>query len=233
MDITSDWLKWLWTSPREELNVTVFEFSSIALKILSRMEYQRLISATPEKNAKVTVYLCKGNVATGNIVDVNGDIVHFTIGIKDGNSGIPLFNEKNVVGIHVGSWDTSNEFGKVVRRAINIQSILEGFKKHILKSLNGKIETEDWLEKFNQIPKEKFQLIGSGGYANVYKIKIQTELFAVKIVRGVGKLTDYDTKVRALEKEYGVVTSLDNHPLIIRFFGFVTDIKEVQVMIIM
>ena len=43
----------------------------------------------------------------------------------------------------------------------------------------------------------------------MYKIKIQTELFAVKIVQGLGKFSDYETQVRALlEKEYGVVTSL-------------------------
>ena len=102
-----------------------------------------------------------------------------------------------------------------------------------MKSLGGKTENELWLDKINQIPKDEFEFIGSGGYAKVYKIKIQTELFAVKIVRGVGKFSDYETQVRALKKEYGVVTSLDNHPRIIKFFGFVTDVKEVQLMIIM
>ena len=141
-------------------------------------------------------------------------------------------DEYNVVGIHVGSWDTSNESGQVTRQAINIQSILKGFKEYVLKSLRGKSENELWLEKIKQIPKEEFQLIGSGGYAKVYKITIQTEL-AVKIVRGVGKFSDYETQVSALEKEYGIVTSLDNHPRIIKFFGFVKDEKEVQIMIIM
>ena len=65
-----------------------------------------------------------------------------------------------------------------------------------------------WLEKISLIPKAEYEFIGSGGYAKVYKIKIQTELFAVKIVRGVGKFSDYETQVRALEKEYGLVTSI-------------------------
>ena len=73
------------------------------------------------------------------IIDVNGEIVQFKIAIAGGNSGFPLLNKDfNVVGIHVGSWDTSNESGIVTRHAINIKSILEGFKKYVLKSLGGK-----------------------------------------------------------------------------------------------
>ena len=36
-----------------------------------------------------------------------------------------------------------------------------------------------------------------------------------------------------LKKEYAMVTSLDNYPRIIKFFGFVTDEKEVQLIILM
>ena len=230
-DVTPDWVKWLWTSSRDQLNVTVIEFSPIALKVLSRMKYDRLISATPIKNEKFTVPLYKGDFVTGTIVDVKGDNIQFKIDLADGNSGHPLLNDEyRVVGIHVGLWDTSNESGQVTRHAINIRSILEGFKEYVLKSLGGKSETELWLEKISQIPKAEYELIGGGGYVEVYKIKIQSELFAVKIV---GKLNDYEAKVRALKKEYGVVTSLDNHPRIIQFFGFVTDVKEIQLMIIM
>ena len=100
------------------------------------------------------------------------------------------------------------------------------------KSLGGKTENELWLEKIIRIPKENFHFIGSGGYAKVFKVTIETDL-AVKIVWGVGKFSDYENQVRALEKEYRMVTSLDNHPRIIKFFGFVKDEREVQLMIIM
>ena len=102
-----------------------------------------------------------------------------------------------------------------------------------MKSLGGKTEIELWLDKISKIPKADYIFIGSGGYAKVYKIKIQTELFAIKVVRGVGNFSDYQTQVRALEKEYGMVTSLDKHPRIIIFFGLVKGIKEIQLIIIM
>ena len=40
--LTPDWVKWLFTSPVDKLNVTVIEFSVTALSILSRMKYERL-----------------------------------------------------------------------------------------------------------------------------------------------------------------------------------------------
>ena len=55
-DITPDWVKWLWTSPQDKLNVTVIEFSTTALKVLSRSKYVSLESAIPIENAKVRVY---------------------------------------------------------------------------------------------------------------------------------------------------------------------------------
>ena len=229
LDMTPAWVKWLWTSSREQLNVTIIEFSPTALKVFSRMKYARLLSETPEKKAKVTLYHYNGGDASGSIIDVFEDSIQYKIETEI-NLGSPLLNEdRNVVGIHAGSWDES---APAIYKAINIHSILKGFKEYVLKSLGGKSENELWLKEISQIPKEKFNFIGSGGYAKVYKIIIQTEL-AVKIVRGVGKFSDYESQVRALEKEYGMVTSLDNHPRIINFFGFVTDEKEVQLMIIM
>ena len=62
VDMTPDWVKWLWTSPREQLNVTVIEFSPTALTVLSRMQYARLISATPQNDAKVNVFQYEGTV---------------------------------------------------------------------------------------------------------------------------------------------------------------------------
>ena len=90
----------------------------------------------------------------------------------------------------------------------------------------GKTENELWLEQIREIPKDEFQHIDSGGFGTVYKIKIQTEL-AVKIVRGVGTPSENDTQVRALQKEYAMVTSLDNQPRIIKYFGFVRDENKV------
>ena len=90
VDVTPDWVKWLWTSSRDQLNVTVIEFSPIALKILSRMKYDRLISANPIKNGKFTVSLYTGDLVTGTIINVMGDIIQFKIALKEGNSGFPL-----------------------------------------------------------------------------------------------------------------------------------------------
>ena len=141
MDVTPDWVKWLWTSSRDQLNITVIEFSPIALKVLSRMKYDRLMSANSIKNGKCTLPLYTGDLVTGTIIDVKGDNIQFKIALAEGNSGHPLLNDEyRVVGIHVGSWDTSNESGQVTRHAINIRSILEGFKEYILKSLGGKSE---------------------------------------------------------------------------------------------
>ena len=133
--------------------------------------------------------------------------------------------------MHVGLRDRQIESGEVSCQAINIRSILEGLKKYVSKSLGGKTENELWLEIIIQIPKEDFHFIGSGGYAKVYKVTIETDL-AMKIVRGVEKFNDYENQVRSLEKEYKMV-SLDNHPRIIKFFGFVKDERELQLMIIM
>ena len=218
--MTPDWVKWLWTSPRDQLNVTVIEFSPTALKVLSRMQYARLISATPEKNAKVTLYHYNGEDASGSIINVIGDSIQYKIETEI-NLGSPLLNEdRDVVGIHAGSWDSSNESAQTICKAINIQSILTEYTKYVLKMLNGKTENEMWLEKINQIPINEFENIGGGGYGQVYKIKMKTELteLAVKIVQGVGKLDDYKSQVLALEKEYAMVTSLENHPRIIQFF---------------
>ena len=74
--------------------------------------------------------------------------------------------------------------------------------------------------------------VGSGGYGQVFKIKIQTEL-VLKIIRPVGKVCDYKEEASALEREYRLVTSLGNHRRIIQLFGFVTDVKSMRLIIIM
>ena len=54
VDMTPDWVKWLWKSPRprDQLNIKVIEFSPTALRVLSRMRYAHLISPTPQKTEK-------------------------------------------------------------------------------------------------------------------------------------------------------------------------------------
>ena len=52
VDITPDWVKWLWTSPREQLNVTVIEFSPTALTVLSRMQYVSSCFSNSTKECK-------------------------------------------------------------------------------------------------------------------------------------------------------------------------------------
>ena len=235
VDMTPDWAKWLWTSPREQLNVTIIEFSPTALKVFSRMKYARLLSATPEKNAKVTLYHYNGGDASGSIIDVIEDSIQYKIETEI-SLGSPLLNEdRDVVGIHAGSWDNSNESAQTMCKAINVQSIFTAFTDYLLKMLNERTENELWLEKINLIPLNDFQYVGGGGYGQVYKIKIKTELtdLAVKIVQGVGNLSDYKAQVLALEKEYAMITSLDNNPRIVQFFGFVRDANKVRIMIVM
>ena len=230
VDMTPDWVKWLWTSPRDQLNTTVIEFSPTALTVLSRMQYARLLSSTPEKNANVTLYHHYGGDVSGNIVDVIGDFIQYTIG-PEIRLGSPLLNEdRDVVGIHVGLWDSSNKSAQTTCKAINVRSILTEYTKYVLKMLNGRTENEWWLEKLKLIPLDEYKHIGGGGYGQVYKINLKRELteLAVKIVQD-----NNTSQVLALEKEYAMVTSLDNHPRIVQFFGFVRDVSKVRIMIVM
>ena len=77
--MTPDLVKWLWTSPRDKFNVTVIEFSHIALTVLSRMQYARLILAVPEKNTNVTLYRYNGDNSRGSIINIIGDSIKYTI----------------------------------------------------------------------------------------------------------------------------------------------------------
>ena len=237
VDMTPDWVKWLWTSPRDQLNVTVIEFSPTALKVLSRMKYARLISATPLKNAKVTTFHNEGEISNGRILNVMGESIQYECKSEILQTlGNPLLNEDlDVVGIHGGLWNSSNESAQTTYKAINVQSILTAFQNYVLTMLNGRTENELWLERINQIPSNEFEHIGGGGYGQVFKIKMKTELnnLAVKIVQGVGKVDDYKSQVVALEKEYSMVSSLDNHPRIIQFFAIVRDVSKVRIMIVM
>ena len=149
VDMTPDWVKWLWTSPREQLNATVIEFSPTALTILSRMQFYRLVSATPKRDTKVTVFQYDGTVSSGSIIDVNGDSIQYKIE-SEISLGSPLINEDlDVVGIHAGPLNTKISSNTANNQAINIQSILNAYKEYVLKMLHGKTENELWLEKIN------------------------------------------------------------------------------------
>ena len=145
----------------------------------------------------------------------------------------------DVVGIHAGSLGTAHESAAgntADSKATNIQAILNAFTKYVLKMLNGKTENELWLEKINMIPPTEFQLIGSGGYGQVYKIKVKTESTRISCQncsRCMEHSSDYEPQIRALEKEYRLVSSLDNHPRIIQFFAFVPDVNKLRIMIVM
>ena len=164
--LTPDWVKWLFTSPVDRLNVTVIEFSLTALAILSRTRYERLVPADPVLNEVVNVYkYYEGtlSIEKGSVKKVIGESIEYTNMSQEDKkeycSGFPLLNKQfKVVGIHTNIYN-----GEDTLKAIAIGSILEAFKSFITKKLGGRTENELWLEKITQIPKNEFQLIGSGG----------------------------------------------------------------------
>ena len=233
--LTPDYVKWLFTSPADKLNVTVIEFSVTALQILSRMKYERLVPEDPVLDEVVSVYqYCEESliIGKGHVNKVIGEVIEYTLDTREYCSGFPLLNKNlKVVGIHVNS----NKLEKRgILKAISIESILEAFKTFITEKLGGQTENELWLEKIAQIPKDEFHLIGSGGFGKVYKIKESNspeKFVAVKVVSRLGNLDEY--KIDALQKEYRLVTSLENHPRIIQFFAIVPDNRNYQIMIVM
>ena len=161
--ITPDWVKWLFTSSADKLNVTVIEFSVTALSILSRMRYERLVPADPVENEVVSVfqYSFEGTlrIEKGRVKKAIGESIEYTNmneKTKEHNSdtekyccGFPLLNEQlRVVGIH------TNKFNGGTLKAVAIGSILEAFKTFLNEKLGGRTENELWLEKIAQIPKK-------------------------------------------------------------------------------
>ena len=171
VDITPDWVKWLWTSPREQLNATVIEFSPTALTILSRMQFYRLVSAMPQKNTKVTVFQYEGTVSSGSIIDVIGDIIQYRIE-SEISLGSPLLNEDcDVVGIHADSFGHQQQANK---QAINIQSILNAYKEYVLKMLQDELKTSCGSRGLTWFLKRIFILLvagATGGYIKLNSIK--------------------------------------------------------------
>ena len=166
--ITPDWVKWLFTSPADKLNVTVIEFSFTALNVLSRMKYERLASEVPAENEVVNVYqYCEENlkIGKGRINKVNGNIIEYSLDTEEYSSGFPILNEHlEVVGLHVSS---QKQETRGLFKAITIGSVLEAFETFVIEKLGGRTENELWLEKIAHIPKNQFQLIGSGGFGKV------------------------------------------------------------------
>ena len=163
----------------DKLNVTVIEFSVKALTILSeitivsQMKYERLAPEVPVVNEVVRVFQYFEGRLFGKwrVIKVIGEVIEFTCSLDtdEYSCGFPLLNKKlKVVGIHVNS----NKLEKRgILKAITIESIFEAFKIFITEKLGGKTRNELWLEKIAQIPKNEFNLIGSGGFGKVYKIK--------------------------------------------------------------
>ena len=178
--ITPDWVKSLFTSPADKLNVTVIEFSLTALAILSRMRYERLVPADPVEGEEVSIYKYSKesqSIEKGRVKKVIRDSIEYTnlsqetkersLDTEEYCCGVPLLNKQlKVVGIH------TNKFEGGTLKVVAIGSILEAFKMFITEKLCGRTENELWLEKIAQIPKNEFDLIGSGGFGKVYKIRL-------------------------------------------------------------
>ena len=154
------------------------------------------------------------NIGKGYINKIHKESIQYSRSSAENTEeykgGCPLLFK--VVGIDVGPDELK---GRGNRKAVDIRFILQGFKTYVSKKLNGGTENDLWLEKINQIPQNEYEYVGSGGYGQVFKIKIQTEL-VLKIIRPVGKVCDYKEEASALEREYRLVTSLENHPRIIQ-----------------
>ena len=120
--MTPDWVKWLFTSPADELNVTVIEFSVIALSILSQFKYERLEPATPVESQAVSAFLYREGTlifGTGCVKKVIGEVIEYTSNLyEEFNCGLPLLNDHlKVVGIRVKQEKLEE---RVVYTAINI-----------------------------------------------------------------------------------------------------------------
>ena len=212
LSVTLDWVKWLWSS--DEMNVTVIEFSSTALKELSQSTYVPFVSAKPEKDAEVAVYDNAGNKLNGSIIDVAGDFIEFNINITETNiAGAPLLNEYfHVVGIYSGLLDPPDDSAPNTHKGTNIQRVLIAFQEYINEQLGGKTENELWLERIriNELENPE-SLLGRGAYGSVYKLKERSStgrenFVAVKVVNGVGletcKPTEFYARALKMLKRY-------------------------------
>ena len=248
INLTPDWVKTLWTSPEEELNVTIIELSPIAMKVLSRTKFVHLLSGIPREKEKVSVYqypdgvLSVGNGSITSIAPKDKPcwIIEYTATTESGSAGSPVLNyELNVVAIHNGMWILDNiEKDKFkydgTRTAINVNVILEQFKRELSKRYGGQMENMNLLEWIDQIPKNSLQFLGAGGYGKVYKGIGEGRInYAVKIIERFGGLDKYKSQVDAISKEYNVITTLPPNRRKILWYSFVRDDQNAKISIIM
>lgn len=151
VNLTPDWVKTLWTSPEEELDIFIIEFGPIAMKVLSRTKMASLYPAPPKENDLIQLYwypnLESGlQVNNGNITVINGQIINYKVTTEEGASGSPLLNRNfKVVGIHSGVWVTEKEENGIKikylgeRQAVHINVILEAFTQELRNCMVGRI----------------------------------------------------------------------------------------------
>ena len=234
--ITPDWVEHLWSSPYDDLDVTVIELSAIAIKILSQEKIVRLCFETPGENESIFVFLhYGGEIVHGNIDNINEKIIRYNFYLEtEVTSGSPIFNvHLKVVGIESGFLYPRNK-----RKHIGhiIKVIFDSFKTELIKQFGAKSENEMWLSKITEIQTntDNCKFIGGGAYGKVYMTKESNGNFlALKMVEGFAGPNGFERQARALQQEYAIVTSLDIHPRIIQFFALVKDDQHARLYIVM
>ena len=237
LNLTPDWIDLLWTSPivttHDQPIVTVIEFSRIALQILSRTNYSSLTYAPPIETREIRAFDGKGGEAHGSIDKVEGEFFRYKIEtqVREHSGFLLLNHHSNAIGIDVGSFDIANE---LTRKAIAIQSIFKAFQAHVQKIMIDRNRSEFWLEQIKKNKLNNMNLIGSGSYSTVFKIRDSNSTqFALKEAGGFGALECYTKQVHSLEKEFSLVSKLHKHQRIIEFFAFIRDDEHAKLMIVM
>ena len=252
VNLTPDCVKTLWFSlpcdcekypcKCRNLDVTIIELSTIAMKILERSKFCSLRILNPRPKDSVIMFQYPGqtlNVGTGVISNVNGHLLEYNVDTEPGSSGSPLLNSQfSALGIHCGKW-------KVVPgqplQAVNIYVIIEGFKAFLNERSKGQSENDKALEWIKQISRNELHLIGPGGYGKVYKVTesndnpvaLNTEsktTVALKVIEGFGGLDVYNMKVVELKKEYDSIERLQS-PGIVKLFAFIRDDQNAKLII--
>ena len=239
IDLTPDWIRKLWCSLNNEMSLTIIEFNATAINdLIHNIDF--FISAIPQQNEKVTIYDILNdefNIMTGRLYIIDERIIKINMEKQVINCGAPVFNEEfKVIGIISSALCGGKDMlrhNNIDVHALNIISILDEYKYKLTVGFNQHTKSKEWFAWFNKIPKKELKLIGSGGYANVFKtIEPNGNFLALKIVEGLGNLNDYKDKTDALIKEYELVSSLI-HPRIIQFFGLANKKNKLPVFIAM
>ena len=238
-NLTPDWVKTLPPPDmNDELDFFIIEFSPIAMKVLSRTNFNAL-SCCPlpyKERQPILLFQYPGSnltVGNGSIDKVYKKTIEYNVDTEAGSSGSPVLdNEFKVLGIHfaIGPKKEDNVACKYdllttvkTKHASNIAYILASFKEFLYKQYPSvKMQNILLLEWIENIPKNALQFLGSGGYGKVYKAVIEDGIKAVKIIEGFGGLDKYTNQVDALSKEYKVIAALPNHQRKIFWHAFVS-----------